>query len=172
MLRLTLLTMVFVSCVGVGMYLGGIYGFRLDDLKRFKKGLLILRSDIDHLGTPLQEALHNLALKLGQQHQVSQLFAHTAAAIATQQFPDQALNESLAHHQHRLYLSPEDHETLRAFGQTLGYLDKHLQLESIALTVAYLDERIAQETANRLKYTKLYQTLGVLAGLLVLVLFI
>ena len=172
MFRLTLLLVIFLACIGTGMYLGSVYGFRLDDLKRFKKGLLILRSEINYLGTPLDQALHNIAHKLGTEHAMARFFEGTALGISQQQFPEEAVADSLAQCERVLYLSPEDKETLKSFGKTLGYLDKSLQLEAIAMTLHYLDERIEQENAYSLKYKKLYQTLGVLAGLLIVVLLI
>ena len=172
MLRLSLLILIFLACMGAGVYLGSVYSFRLDDLRRFKKGLLMLRSEIDYLSTPLNQALHNIAHKLGRAHPMAQFFEGIAQRLDAQSAPERAVADSLSNYQSRLYLSSEDREAVCAFGKTLGYLDKTLQLEAIAMTLAYVDERIQQEREHSLKYKKMYQTLGVLAGLLVVVLFI
>ena len=171
MLRLVGLVMIVGLSITTGTYLGKVYGFRVEDLKNFKKALVILKSEIEYMGTPLSQALQNIGDKLSPSV-VSSVFYEASTQLEAHVPPDLALESSLTKYQPQMYLLADDQANLKSFGKTLGYLDKELQLNNIALTLNYLDQRIQEEIQNQIKYKKLYQTLGILAGLLAVVVLI
>jgi len=58
---------------------------------------------------------------------------------------------------------------LENFGKTLGFLDKSMQLNSIDLTVSYIDSKSEMLTSQDEKNRKMYGSLGILGGMLIVV---
>ena len=171
MIRLFGLSIIVVACILSGMYFGSVYGFRVEDLKNFKKALVILKSEIEYMGTPLYQAFRNISDKL-KGSPVSNIFYDFSEQIENQVFPDIAISNCLEKYYKTMYISQSDIDSIKSFGKTLGYLDKNLQLNNIELTLNYLNERIEEEAQYHIKYKKMYQTLGILAGILVVVILI
>jgi stage III sporulation protein AB len=147
-------------------------GYRAEDLREFRKALDILRAEIRFACAPLPEAAAGIASKIaapvgGVFETFARLLAEGGAASAYE-----AWDEALAARGSATYLKPEDFDCLDAFGKTLGYLDKGMQLNSIDRAIAYIDATTERLDAAGEKSAKLYRSLGVLGGLLAVMMFI
>ena len=165
-----LLTLAASSALGV--YLSNIYTFRRQDLLELKKALLILKSEIEYLAAPLTEAAANIAAKTTGP--VSQLFANFAETLSHNTENETAYHLWLAAieaSKKDTFLNKEDIDTIAGFGKTLGYLDKQLQTEAIRLTISYIDAQITELQENSQKTSRMYKSLGVISGFLLLVIF-
>jgi stage III sporulation protein AB len=67
------------------------------------------------------------------------------------------------------HLAAEDRAVLEDFGKTLGYLDKQMQKNAIDCAVSYIDEKTLALSARFDKNKRMYQSLGVIGGLLITV---
>ncbi|MCL1935558.1 MAG: stage III sporulation protein AB [Defluviitaleaceae bacterium] len=162
--------LIILSTTLLGTYFGNIYGFRVKDLKEIRKALVILKSEIDYTQSPLHHAAFNISEKLSMP--ISKIFKEFSNLLKEKVFPPIALEKSFSKYASDTYLTTDDFYQLNSFGKTLGYLDKNLQISTINLTISYLDERIEEQMLIYLKNKKLYQTLGILSGLLVVVVLI
>jgi stage III sporulation protein AB len=54
-------------------------------------------------------------------------------------------------------------------GKNLGYLDKEMQLKAITFVLEYIDGAVNKINESIGKQTRMYKTLGVLCGLLIIV---
>ena len=68
------------------------------------------------------------------------------------------------------HLAEEDWDIIEGFGKTLGYLDKQMQQSAIAYTVEYIDEKTTGLQTQSDKNKRMYRSLGVIGGLLLVVL--
>lgn len=164
------IVLVLVSSTMVGAYFGGIHGYRAKDLKEIKKALIVLKQEIEYTLTPLAQALLNTAAKVDKP--ASDIFAEAGGLIEQKTVPNLALEKSLNNASAIGYLTKEDVQQLNSLGKTLGYLDKNLQLNTIDLTINYLQEKIDEQIYLNNKNKKLYQTLGILGGILLVVILI
>ncbi len=71
-----------------------------------------------------------------------------------------------------LPLLKKDWDHLLDFGDHLGYLDKEMQLNTIELYLEQLEEEILSAQGNLKKNGKLYQSLGIMGGILITILII
>jgi len=157
---------IIAGCTAMGFYFAAKEGFRLRDLQEFKKALMILSSEIEHMRTPLPLACANIAKRTAKH--ISELFRdfsgllEASAGETAYQLWTQALERQKPH----LYLSDEDLDIVEGFGKTLGYLDKEMQQSAIDYAVTYIDDKAAGLISQADKNKRMYRSLGVIGGLL------
>ena len=153
----------------LGLYFSRLDSFRVSDLSEWKKALLILRSQIAFTAEPLPEAMSGAARRVGAP--VSQTLEIFAKRLQTRDNADiyAIWNETLNENVKGGYLKREDYDCLRNFGKTLGYLDKAMQLNSIDMTISYIDGKSEMLIIQNEKNKKMFSSLGVIGGLLTVV---
>ena len=160
---------VIASCAALGFYLAAQEGFRVKDLQEFKKALLILASEIEHMRAPLPAACANIAKRTS--HVVSDMFAKFSKLLEASegetayQLWVQAIEGQKIHS----HLADEDWDIIEGFGKTLGYLDKNMQQSAIAYAIEYIDDKTTGLLAQSEKNRRMYRSLGVIGGLLLAV---
>ncbi len=164
--------LVMVSTVLAGMYYGSINTFKINELSEMKRALSILRSEIEFCLNPLPQALSNIAIRTKQP--INKFF--TRLVQETQHLKTDSIatlwEEAVMSCLSNSYFDAEDLEHFATLGSTLGYLDKSMQFNSIRLTTDYIDSKIAALNEGRMKNRKMFQSLGVLSGVLVVVVLI
>jgi len=169
LLRVVGAVLVCSSSTLLGMYLARLDQYRAIDLNEWKKALLILRSQIDFAAVPLPEAMNITSERVGEPVSGTlKLFAQRLLSkdsadvysIWTNTIKDELKNN---------YLKQEDYDWLSNFGKTLGFLDRTMQLNSIDLTVSYIDGKTEALEIQSEKHKKMYGSLGILGGLLTVV---
>ena len=163
--------LVVVSSSALGMYYSGLDAFRMQDLLAFRQALTIFASEIEFVVSPLPEAMQNVAKRIPQP--VSRLFADFAARL-TDVGGETAYRlwvESIAAHKPVSYLDAEDWDAIESFGKTLGYLDKPMQINTIRHTQSYIDGKTETLRVSGDKNKRMYRSLGVVGGILLVVIF-
>ena len=174
MIAFRIMGMIFTiaASAALGFYLSNLGKFRLQDLQEIKKALLILRSEIEYVATPLPEAMANIGKRTSLP--VSKIFNHFAENLRSNDSGDSAYHLWLAAidaHKKETFLKDEDWEVVENFGKTLGYLDKQMQIETIKLTTDYINSQAAGLQEDNSKNQRMYRSLGLIGGVLLLVIF-
>ena len=158
-----------VSCGALGFYFAALEGFRIRDLQEFKKALMILSSEIEHMRAPLPMACANIAKRTREP--VSSLFLNFSALLADNvgETAYQLWTAALDQQKKRAYLAAEDWDVIEGFGKTLGYLDKQMQQSAITATVEYINEKTTSLQTQSEKSRRMYRSLGFIGGLLLVV---
>ena len=160
------------ASTALGLYLASLGAFRRQDLMEFKKALLILKSEIEYIAAPLPEAMANIAARTAQP--LARLFADFAQNLKQNEDGETAYRlwlSSINAHKKEAFLKEEDWEIIGNFGKTLGYLDKQMQIDSINFTIDYIDSQAAELQESNEKNQRMYQSLGIIGGILLLVVF-
>jgi stage III sporulation protein AB len=142
---------------------------RSKQLKMVITALQSLEAEIMYGHTPLHEA----ARKIGHQFAfpVSQLFLSFAETIvSTEVSACEAWRKSLHGIQTSAALKKTEYEILEQFGESLGKHDLFTQQKHILLTLAHLQREEEEARENQKKYEKMYKSLSILAGLLLVLL--
>lgn len=165
-------TLIFMSSSLLGIYYSKCYMRRNNDLRILKKALILLRGEINYSLSPMPEALEDISKRFD--HEISTFFKSIAEELKlnlgkslTEVWKKKA-EEILK----RTYLNSVDIKNIIMFSENIGYLDKEMQTNNINLLLEQIDEEIKSSMENDNKYNKLYRSLGVLGGILVIVLFI
>jgi len=158
------------GCAALGFYYAAKEGFRIQDLQEFKKALMILSSEIEHLRAPLPIACANIAKRTKEP--VSEVFAQFSKLLTENEGETayQLWSQALDEQKKGTYLAAEDWDVLESFGKTLGYLDKQMQQSAITVTIDYINEKTTSLQTQSDKNRRMYRSLGVIGGLLLVVL--
>ena len=174
MLALKMISSVLViaSSAGIGMYFSSTLKERLETIRELKKVMLLLRGNITYSNATLPEALNSIAnrqkgeLKDFLSYVSSELYqmnGKTAAEI-WKNGVELMLKESA--------LSKKDKESLIQFGNGLGYLDREMQLGTIDFYIASLETDMDEIQRTKREKTYLYNSLGVMGGIFLTIIFI
>lgn len=164
--------LVLCSSTAIGFYFSSILKSRLEDLKEIKKYFLILKGDIRYGKTPLPEAIKELAERsegnfhlffLNLEERMSRLDGEPFQLIWEQGITKDLKNTSL---------TKEDKMCLTRMGNNLGYLDQDMQLNTIDLYVSQLELTIKELYTGIGEKTRLYKTMGIMAGLFLTIIMI
>lgn len=162
--------LIISSCAGTGFLLASELQRRLEDLKAAKSMAILLRGDIRYAQTALPEALENAARR--HEGRLAPFLKRVSGELkqysgtSLKEIWRKAVKEELSH----TALSKKDKECLVQLGDHLGYLDKDMQMNTIDWYITQVDEIMKDITAESKQKMRLYQSLGVLFGLFVIIL--
>jgi len=157
------------GCVGLGLYYAAKESFRANELLEFKKAMQMLSSEIEYMRSPLAVACANISARTGAA--TSNLFSTFAQSLTDGEGETayQLWLQSAEKTRPDSFLAKEDWDVLEGFGKTLGYLDKNMQQNAIDHTINYINQKTTALQLQSEKNTKMYHSLGIIAGLLLTV---
>ncbi len=174
--------MLLFKCIGAILIVGSStimgysvaakYSKRPEELRLLQGALQMLESEIVFAVNTLPEAFekisHNLPEGLGK------LFGHCSNLLKqrTGITASQAWRMSLDKYFNDLHLEKEDKQILITFGNSLGNSDRENQIKNIHLACSKLMMEEKKAEVLKQKNEKMYKNLGVLAGILLVLLFI
>ncbi len=167
-----ILAAIFIILAGFmfGLNISEYQKIRMNELNDIKKAFLILKSQINYSLESLPTALNNISKKSNKP--INTIFETISkrliekdkrgiAKIWEQEFKCSSTN-----------LSKEDIETISDFGKVLGSLDRKLQTDNINIIINYIDKTVEFIANKNEQESKMYKSLGVLAGILLVILMI
>ncbi len=164
--------LVIVSSTGMGFFFSNEMRCRIEDLKELRKLIGLLRGDIRYANTPLPEAIgaitrrHNGNYSAFFKHvstRLQELSGHTFSEVWKE-----AVQKSLTD----TSLSKKDKLHLIQFGENMGYLDKEMQMNTIDLFIAQTEDEIKELSKTVKEKSYLYNTLGIMAGIFIIIIMI
>ena len=172
LIRMIGIAIAFGAAVLAGAYVGNLDNFRIRDLTQMKKALAILKAEIEFAHAPLPEALMGIAQRTAGP--IGAMFLMLAERIDTDRGADvsQLWAQCVLTLAPETYFNNEDVEQFIAFGKTLGFLDKGMQIANIAIATDYINEKMVRLNESRFKSGRMYRSLGFLGGLLIVVIFL
>lgn len=159
--------LIITSSAGMGWYFSGELKNRVDDLRELRKLIFLLRGDIRYANTPLPEAVQALSVRHGGKYK------HFLTVIA------ERLNElggisfcniwksAVTKELENTSLSKSDLASLGQLGETLGYLDKDMQINTLDLYISQIEEEIEYLSRSVKEKTYLYNSLGIMGGIFI-----
>ncbi|MGG3907065.1 stage III sporulation protein SpoIIIAB [Geobacillus stearothermophilus] len=138
-------------------------------LRQLKAALRAFEAEVMYGHTPLAEASQHIARQTAAP--IGELFAQFAAALhACETSVAEAWEKSLRAVWGKTALKQGEWEVMKQFGATLGQYDRLTQQQQIALALAHLEREEAEALDDQARYGKMAKSLGVLAGLLLVIL--
>ncbi|MBO5278261.1 MAG: stage III sporulation protein AB [Lachnospiraceae bacterium] len=169
-IKLTGICLILCSSTAIGFLLSNNLKDRIEELEVVKKFLLMLRGEIKYNHSTLSEAFRMIARRLKPPYgkllltvseEMDSMEGQTLAQI-WERCIEKELGEST--------LRREDREKLTALGGQLGYLDMEMQLGTIELYLEQIQEEIKNARESQKRNGRLYQALGVMAGIFLVIL--
>lgn len=159
--------LVILSSTLMGFYCSNQLKCRIDNLQDIRKLIVLLRGDIRYSSTPLPEAISSIAIRhegsfKGFFTKVSERLSEYGGNTFAQVWKE-AVEEELL----ETYLNKKDKLQLIQFGENLGYLDKEMQINTLELFIAQVEEEINMLSKTAKEKVYLYNSLGIMAGIFV-----
>lgn len=161
--------MVIGSSGLLGFYWSGRLRKRLSQLRTVRQILFMLKGEISYSAATLPEAFSHIAGKTPRPfREFLQQVSRRLGALEGENL-EQVWQQEVRRIRKETSLSPEEIGEWEGLGGRLGYLDRTMQLQLIDLFLMQWEEKISHLEKECGKTCKLYQYLGVLAGMLLTV---
>jgi len=155
------------SCV-LGIYYSFKIEYRMSDLLEMKKALVLLVSEIEFVSAPLAEAMASISSKVDKPiDKILYDFSDNLGKLNLS--AGEVWKRSLEDNIKSTFFEKEDIESFVSFGKTLGYLDRKQQNNNIEITVRYIDAKISELVEKSEKNKKMYKSLGLFGGMVIMV---
>ncbi|WP_317856351.1 stage III sporulation protein AB [Chakrabartyella piscis] len=143
--------------------------FRLQDLKEVETGILLLQNQVRYIGAPLGEVMEGIGLKLNGM--VGEIFARIGSDLESRKGESgSVIWERIWMEEGRYtYLTGIDLDEIISFGKTISFLERTGQengLDLLLISIRTIENDLQSKMS---KNQKLYGSLGVLSGLLLVV---
>lgn len=165
------MVMVIAGCMGLGMWYSVLYTRKWKTLVNLQKAMVILRGEIAYGRTPLPLAF--LQASCRTTGSVADFFETVSERMeAGKEGLEQIWNRTL----HEIFtereMQKEDRKELESLGNTLGYLDVEMQVQTITLYQKRLENSLYTYEKEKDKRTRLYPMLGTMGGALICIIMI
>ena len=166
-IKVFILFLIFILSNIIGKMVAGKYRYRTEELQEMKSGLSIFKTKIKFTYEPIPEIFSEIANNLHTN--ISKLFRKANENLATLN-AGQAWEEAVQTSQN--YLKKEDKNIIKMLGKMLGQSDVEGQISQIEVTEEFLEKQIEEAQNEKIKNEKLYQKLGTILGLALVVILI
>lgn len=158
-LKMMMLFLVFGICTMLGILKAKSYDARVEELKKVKNALEMLKSKIEFTYAPIKDIFAEVTKVVYSNEE--NIFQNTAS-LMDQKGVSQSWNLAV---EKEIKLNKEDRETLKMFGKLLGKTDKAGQINEINVTSQLIDTQIEKAEQEKTKNYKLFKTLGSVVGI-------
>ncbi len=169
-IKITAFLIILISTSLMGAFLGNREKSRINDLDELKKSLEILISEITFASSALPSALINVSKQSNQKFK--HFFTYLGKSLSDRQDVEAAWLNACKNKLNATSLANEDREKLKILASSLSGFDKSLLVRSISIMTDYIDSKKAELSKEAEKSGKLFRSLGILSGLLIIVIFI
>ncbi len=167
-IKYILLFLVFIAISLIGKTISQKYKLRLIELEEIKNALNIFKTKIKFTYAPIGEIFDEISLE-AEKSNVANLFKKAKEKLQTGSASnawEYALENTTTN------MKQEDISVLKNLSKLLGTSDLEGQISQIELTQDFLDTQIKQAEEEKQKNEKLYQKLGTIIGLGIVIMLI
>lgn len=159
--------LIIFSSTLMGFYCSSELRSRINDLKELRKIIMLLRGDIRYGNTPLPEAINAIARRHNGNFKVFLIKVSERLSERSGNTFSQIWAEAVEKELCTTSMNKRDKSQLIQFGDHLGYLDKEMQLNTLDMFLAQLDDEIQELSKTAKEKTYLYNSLGIMAGIFI-----
>lgn len=167
MIKAVLLFAIFITSILIGKLKANQYKQRVNELREMKNGLNIFKTKIRYTYEPIPEVFREISNNLNGN--IGTIFKIASKNMKTMS-AGQAWIEALGKTNHNF--NKEDINVIEGLNKLLGKTDLEGQISEIDLTDHFLEQQITKAEQEKKKNEKLYQTLGTVIGLAVVIILI
>lgn len=162
---------VVAGTASLGGKLSQRFHARPRELRELASLLRALSAEITYARVPLPDALERMGRVSSRASPVRAMLVDAGERLRRPGLTfAQAWTQALSAHLRHTSLTEEDHAILAALGETLGQSGAFEQSGLLAAAVAQLVDREREAIVDRDRYARVYLTIGVLVGALIVVL--
>ena len=157
-LKLLVCVIIVLICTYLGIEKANDYGKRVLELKRIKSGLQFFKSKIEFTYEPIKDIFEGISKSVYNDD--VNVFQKAKEYMAKELISD-SWNKAV---EEESKIGQEDKDVLKMFGKLLGKTDKNGQISEVNLSLDFIDRQIEKAESEKSKNAKLYQSLGIIIG--------
>lgn len=160
-----------ISCGMIGFYKSMEFSERLTNLTNLKWCFLLIQGELSYQPSPLPILFQRISEKMDRRYK--HIFCQLAQELQKKEEKrfSEIWREVWIKAQQNLAFQKEDTEVLLTFGETFGYLDRETQIRNIEYLITQVEEQMKDAKEKKQSGQKLYQTLGIVGGFFLAILF-
>ena len=162
-----LLFAIFSLSTGIGILISKMYENRVKELRQFKNILNIIKTKIKFTYEPLAEIFNQISQE--KSSKIEEIFENMTYKLAFENIKYSWMD---AIQEADISITQEDKDILKELGKVLGQTDADSQVNEIEVTESFLNMQIEKAEEARNKNQKMYNTLGVVVGLVFVIILI
>lgn len=172
MFKYIALFLIFLICSYIGFSYGENFRDRSFNLKEFQKAVMLMNNEIIYSNTPLPQLFNNVSLKI--QGVFSNIFYEISEDLSEGKADSVYDIFSLVYpkYESNIKFKPEDYNILVDFFKSLGETGIWGQEKIFKLTSDELMKNYTEAESEAKTNIKMYRTLGICAGALIVIFFI
>lgn len=159
--------LIIITCSALGFRIAKTYRDRPRELTDIASAIRMLRAEIEFNLTPLPEALRRIADRTNPPLQST--FEMASERLTRGDSVQEAFDDSVDYLRTHSALSKEDVEALKDFTKTLGTSDLLHQTQQLDNAISRIQSLESDARALQQKNERLWQYLGLLLGLLIVI---
>lgn len=167
MIKYTVLVAIIACSTSIGFLLSKRYVDRLNELTDFDVLINILQNKIKFTQLPLKEVFEDIG-KISLKTNVKNIFLRSSSNIENSNL-EESWQKAIKEEQVLLNLKNEDIETISTLGSILGKSDIEGQISEIDEFKERLNFQIKQAEEEKRKNSKMFKSLGTIAGLVIVI---
>lgn len=164
-IKIIIYTFIFLSCSLIGILISKKYVNRVNELKEFKNALSIFKTKIRYTYEPIPDIFMQISENV--KPNIANVFSQAANKMNVLA-AGEAWNIALK--MEELNINQEDRIALENLSKLLGKTDLQGQLNQIEMTEDFLNEQIRKAEQEKNKSEKMYRTLGMIIGMVIVIL--
>ncbi len=166
-IKIAIYSFIFLSSSLIGILISRKYVNRVNELREFKNALNIFKTKIRYT----YETLPDIFMQISQSvsPSISKVFKNAAEKMS---ICEAGKAWSMALKIEDLNINEEDISILENLSKLLGKTDLEGQLNQIEMTSDFLDKQIRQADIQKDKSEKMYRTLGMIMGMVIVIILI
>ena len=171
-LKIVGVILIIISCYLYGEIAYEKLNSRLIGLKELHKVGRMLKANIRHTGSDIEEVLQDTVTRV--RNEVQEFIKEVVQQIKTREVANISFiwNEAITNNFKNIRFSEEELIVIKRLGENLGYMDKEMQIENIELYLHELEEKIEILLFELRQKRKLYRTLSVSIGLFIVLIMV
>ena len=163
-IKIIIYMFIFLTTAWIGILKAKKYVYRVDELREIKTALNIFKTKLKYTYSPIPEIFseigENIKSNIGTVFKIAVSYMQEETASASW---EKAVDTVIFN------MNEEDKSILKSLGNLLGKTDLEGQISQIELTEHFLEEQIIKAEKERQKNEKLFRTLGMTAGLAIVI---
>ena len=164
-LKIIMCITLFICCYLIGILISKRYTNRVVQLKDFRNALNIFKTKIRFTYEPVPDIFMQIGNNLN--NNVGEVFKKASERM---KYKTAGYSwEKTIEEKENLNLTKEDIDILKNLGKLLGKTDVEGQTSEIELVESFLDIQIEKSEKEKNRNEKLYKTLGVVCGLMLVI---
>ncbi len=166
-IKIIIYSLIFLSCSTIGILISKKYVNRVNELREFKNALNLFKTKIRYTYEPLPEIFAEISESI--ESNISTVFKQASEKMSACT-AGEAWN--LALKVNTLNIDEEDKTVLKNLSKLLGKTDLEGQLNQIEMTSDFLDKQIRKAENQKEKSERMYRTLGMIMGMVIVIILI